>query len=112
MRKGGLASLLAYLRGDRFAELREGRLQDLRRFQLRRTIDYAGHHLEHIVVRIAPIGIGVFLVVPETHGKYVCAAGSGKRDFVPESLLLAKHGNDFFLKDAGKLAECVGLQMD
>src|SRR6185437_2783548 len=110
--KGGLARLVADLRGDRFAEIGEGRVQDLCCLQLRRTIDYAGYHLEHIVIRIARIGIGVFLVVPESDGKYVCAAGSGKRDFILESLLFAKHGNDFFLKDTVELAERVRLQMD
>ena len=41
-----------YLRSYRFgdADIREGRVQDLRCFQLRRTIDCASQHLEHIVV--------------------------------------------------------------
>ena len=108
------AGFAFYLRGDRpgGAALMERRVQDFGRLHPRCTFDHIGQHRDYIFVRLAVIQVCVFLRVPQTARKYLCAAGGGKRDFVLKSLLLAEQGNDFLLKSAGKFGELIGLQLN
>src|SRR5450432_1233918 len=90
----------------------EGRVQDLARPQLRCAFDYVSQNAEHFFVCFAVIQVCVFLRVPQTDGKHVCASGSGECDLAFKSLLFAKQGNNFLLKGAGKSGESIWVSIE
>src|ERR1700684_3354126 len=85
------------LRGYKFALL-DGRGDDVKGMNLGRSLDKSCQRLQHLRIGIRVVSVGIVLVIPKTNCGHIHAAGTSERDFVLESILLAKQGKDILLK--------------
>src|SRR6267143_4756963 len=84
-------------------DLVERRVGDVKGFNLRRSLNYRGEELRHFWVSSAVVSLGILRFVPQTDSERFRPALANERDFVPESLLFAKQGEDVLLQPLGKL---------
>src|SRR6266852_6011274 len=92
-------------------DLVERRVSDVKGFNLRRSLNYSGEELRHFWVSSAVVSLGILRFVPQTDSERFRPALANERDFVPESLLFSKQGEDVLLQLLGKLRNAIGLQM-
>src|SRR2546425_11859132 len=92
-------------------DLVERRVSDVKGFNLRRSLNYRGEELRHFWVSSAVVSLGILRFVPQTDSERFRPALANERDFVPESLLFSKQGEDVLLEPLGKLRNAIGLQM-
>src|SRR5216683_40973 len=92
-------------------DLVERRVSDVKGFNLRRSLNYRGEELRHFWVSSAVVSLGILCFVPQTDSERFRPALANERDFVPESLLFSKQGEDVLLQPLGKLRNAIGLQM-
>src|SRR5436309_2791353 len=92
-------------------DLVECRVSDVKGFNLRRSLNYRGEELRHFWVSSAVVSLGILRFVPQTDSERFRPALANERDFVPESLLFSKQGEDVLLEPLGKLRNAIGLQM-
>src|SRR2546422_1784698 len=95
-------------RGD----LVPGRVRNLRRLNLRSSLNHFRHRLQHVWIGSATVRLRVLFLLPQTDcDRFLAVVRWEERDFVPEALLLAKQGDDFLLDHRSKLRNAVGLQL-
>src|SRR6266852_1541424 len=92
-------------------DLVERRVSDVKGFNLRRSLNYRGEDLCHFWVSSAVVSLSILRSVPQTDPERFRPALANERDFVPESLLFSKQGEDILLQPLGKLRNTIGLQM-
>src|SRR5437879_1779047 len=92
-------------------DLVERRVSDVKGFNLRRSLNYRGEELRHFWVSSAVVSLGILCFVPQTDSERFRPALANERDFVSESLLFSKQGEDVLLEPLGKLRNAIGLQM-
>src|SRR6266436_4968937 len=92
-------------------DLVERRVSDVKGFNLGRSLNYRGEELRHFWVSSAVVSLGILRFVPQTDSERFRPALANERDFVPESLLFSKQGEDVLLQPLGKLRNAIGLQM-
>src|SRR5713226_1063106 len=96
-------------------DLVEGRVCNLIGFNLGSTLGSTLNHsrqdLCHFWIRSAVVSFRVLCCVPEADSERFLPALSNERDFVLESFLFSKQGEDVLLKRLGKLRNAIGLQM-
>src|SRR5438093_9367138 len=77
----------------------------------RSSVNQLLQDLGHFCVRPAVIGVGTFLVVPQTHAESFLSGRGNERDFILKPFLFLKHGDDLLFQLPGKLRGAVGLQL-
>src|SRR6266481_3705135 len=92
-------------------DLVERRVSDVIGFNLRNSLNYLVEDLRHFGVSSAAVSFGILSLVPQTDCERFRAALANKRDFVLESFLFSKQGEDVLLQLLGKLRNAIGLQM-
>src|SRR6266851_4388896 len=102
-----LSVLGCYGNGD----LVEGRVGNLIGFNLGSSLNHSRQDLCYFWIGFAVVSFRVLCCVPQTDSERFCSCRTNERDFVLESLLFSKQGNDFLLKRPGKLRNAIGLQM-
>src|SRR5260370_27136512 len=88
----------------------EGGISNLIGLYLRSSVNHLRQGLRYFGVSFAVIGFRVLCPVPQTDAKCFLSSRCDKRDFVLESLLFSKQGNDFPLQSLGELGNAA-LQM-
>src|SRR5712691_12296250 len=91
-------------------DLVEGGIGNLIGFYLRSSVNHLRQGLRHFGVSSAVVAFRVFGLVPQTDAKCFLSSRCDKCDFVPESLLFSKQGNDFPFQSLGELGNAA-LQM-
>src|SRR5882762_6493951 len=92
-------------------DLVERRVSDVKGFNLRSSLNYRGEDLRHFWVSSAVVSPSILCFVPQTDCERFGAALSNEGDFVLESFLFSKQGEDVLLQLLGKLRNTIGLQM-
>src|SRR5271167_460007 len=92
-------------------DLVKRRVSDIIGFNLSSSLNYRGEDLRHFWVSSAVVSLGILRFVPQTDSERLRAALSNERDFVLESFLFPKQGEDVLLQPMGKLRNTIGLQM-
>src|SRR5258705_13084116 len=92
-------------------DLVERGVSDVIGFNLRSSLNYFVEDLRHFGVSSAAVSFGILGFVPQTDRERFRAALANKRDFVLESFLLSKQGEDVLLQPLGKLRNTIGFQM-
>src|ERR1700687_1236959 len=92
-------------------DLVEGRVGNLIRFNLGRSLNHSRQDLRYFWIGSAVVSFRVLCCVPQADSERFCSCRTNERDFVLESLLFSKQGNDFLLERPGKLRNAIGLQM-
>src|SRR6267378_4889280 len=92
-------------------DLVEGRVCNLIGFNLGGTLNHSRQDLCYFWIRSAVVSFRVFCCVPEADSERFLPALSNERDFVLESFLFSKQGEDVLLKALGELRNAIGLQM-
>src|SRR5437016_1720887 len=91
-------------------DLVEGGIGNLIGLYLRSSVNHLRQGLRYFGVSFAVVAFRVFGLVPQTDSKCFLSSRCDKRDFVPESLLFSKQGNDFLFQSLGELGNAA-LQM-
>src|SRR6202521_6159350 len=102
-----LPALGCYRNGD----LVEGRVGNLIGFNLGSSLNHFRQDLCYFGIGSAVVSVRVLWCVPQADSERFCSCRTNERDFVLESLLFSKQGNDFLLERPGKLRNAIGLQM-
>src|SRR6266849_9606514 len=102
-----LPALGCYGNGD----LVEGRVGNLIGVNLGSSLNHSRQDLCYFWIGSAVVSFRVLWCVPQADSERFCSCRTNKRDFVLESLLFSKKGNDFLLERPGKLRNGIGLQM-
>src|SRR5580692_2260014 len=102
-----LTVLRCYGNGD----LVEGRVDNVRGLNLGRALDKSCHRLQHLRISIGVVGFGIGFVFPQTDGGDINSTVTSKCDFVLETPLLTKQGEDIVLKCARVIGKSIGFQM-
>src|SRR6266852_6707348 len=92
-------------------DLVERRVSDVKGFNLRSSLNYRGEDLCHFWVSSAVVSPSILCFVPQTDCERFGAALSNEGDFVLESFLFSKQGEDVLLQLLGKLRNAIGFQM-
>src|SRR5229473_3857453 len=92
-------------------DLVERRVSDVKGFNLRSSLNYRGEDLRHFWVSSAVVSPSILRFVPQTDCERFGAALSNEGDFVLESFLFSKQGEDVLLQLLGKLRNAIGFQM-
>src|SRR5947209_2471829 len=79
------------------SNLVERRVSDVIGFNLRISVNYRGEDLRHFWISCAVVGLGILGFVPQTDCERFRPALSDERDFVLESFLFSKQGEDVLL---------------
>src|SRR5216684_1869726 len=93
------------------ADLVESGVGNLIGINPRSSVNQLLQDLGHFCVRPAVIGVGTFLVVPQTHAESFLSGRGDERDFILKPFLFSKHGDDLPFQLPGKLRGAVGLQL-
>src|SRR5258707_2069033 len=91
-------------------DLVEGGIGNLIGLYLRSSVNHLRQGLRHFGVSSAVVAFRVFGLVPQTDAKCFLSSRCDKCDFVQESLLFSKQGNDFPFQILGELGNAA-LQM-
>src|SRR5258708_6514166 len=75
----------------------ERRVSNVIGFNLRISVNYRGEDLRHFWISCAVVGLGILGFVPQTDCERFRPALSDERDFVLESFLFSKQGEDVLL---------------
>src|SRR5881392_3159946 len=103
-------------RADRWAlvacgDLVEGRVRNLVRLNLRRSLHDLRQARQHLRIDVAVIVVRVLFPIPQTDRNRFGAVRGEERNLVLETMLLPKQGQDVLLERPGKLTGRVRLQM-
>src|ERR1700682_1301783 len=93
------------------SDLVEGRVGNLIGFNLGSSLNHSRQDLCYFWIGSAVVSFRVLCCVPQADSERFCSCRTNERDFVLESLLFSKQGNDFLLERPGKLRNAIGLQM-
>src|SRR5437588_7592680 len=91
-------------------DLVEGGIGNLIGLYLRGSVNHLRQGLRHFGVTFAVVVFRVLCPVPQTDAKGSLSSRCDKRDFVQESLLFSKKGNDFRFQSLGGIGNAA-LQM-
>src|SRR5467141_4864773 len=91
-------------------DLVKGGIGNLIGLYLRSSVNHFRQGLRHFGVSSAVVAFRVFGLVPQTDAKCFLSSRCDKCDFVPESLLFSKQGNDFPFQSRGERGNAA-LQM-
>src|SRR5260370_24726111 len=91
--RGGLPTSGRYCNSN----LVERRVSDVIGFNLRISVNCRGEDLRHFWISCAVVGLGILGFVPQTDCERFRPALSDERDFVLESFLFSKQGEDVLL---------------
>src|SRR6202171_3777577 len=89
----------------------EGRVGHRISFNLRSSLNHSRQDLRYFWIGSAVVSFRLLCCVPQADSERFCSCRTNERDFVLESLLFSKQGNDFLLERARKLRNAIGLQM-
>src|SRR6266851_6136654 len=92
-------------------DLVERRVSDVKGFNLRSSLNYRGEDLRHFWVSSAVVSPSILWFVPQADCERFGAALSNEGDFVLESFLFSKQGEDVLLQLLGKLRNTIRFQM-
>src|ERR1700682_2627160 len=92
-------------------DLMERRVSDVIGFNLGSSLNHSRQDLRHFWIGCAVVSVRVLCCVPQADSERFCSCRTNERDFVLDSLLFSKQGNDFLLERPGKLRNAIGLQM-
>src|SRR5258708_17400735 len=84
-------------------DLVKGGIGDLIGLYLRSSVNHLRQGLRHFGVSFAVVGFRFLCPVPQTDAKCFLSSRCNKCDFVLESLLFSKQGNDFPFQSLGEL---------
>src|SRR5580700_1009114 len=73
------------LRGYAEVELVEGRGDNVRGLNFRRSLDKSRHHLQHLRIGIGVVSFGIGFVFPQTDCSHINSTGSSECNFVLET---------------------------
>src|SRR6266446_7571426 len=96
-----------YCNGD----LVERRVGNLIGFNLGRSLNHSRQDLSYFWIGSTVVSFRVLCCVPQADSERFCSCRTNECDFVLESLLFSKQGNNFLLERPGKLRNAIGLQM-
>src|SRR5437764_2920527 len=92
-------------------DLVERRVDHVKGFYLRWSLNDGGEDLGHFRISSAVVSLSILRFVPQTDSEHFRAALPDERDFVLESFLFSKQGKHVLLQPLGKLCNAIGLQM-
>src|SRR5438874_12109965 len=106
-RQRDLSASDCYSGGD----LVERRVDHVKGFYLRWSLNNCGEDLGHFRISSAVVSLSILRFVPQTDSERFRAALAYERNFVLESFLFSKQGKHVLLQPLGKLCNAIGLQM-
>src|SRR5260370_39264958 len=91
------------------SDLVEGRVGNLIGFNLWSSLNDSRQDLCYFWIGSAVVSFRVLCCVPQADSERFCSCRTNERDFVLESLLFSKQGNNFLLDAPGKLPHPICL---
>src|SRR4029077_17370081 len=90
----------------------EGRVDNLRALNLRRTLDKSSSRLQRLRIGIGVVSFDISFVFPQTYCSHINSAGTSECDFVLETILFTKQRKDVVPKSSRVSGKRIGFQMN